>query len=47
MLGPLYGSTTKRVRDAVQVTGSAKMNSENVFEVLKCNMFEGQNTVKR
>lgn len=43
MLGPLYGNTKKRVRDAVQVTGSEKMNSENVAEVLKCNMFGGQN----
>lgn len=47
MLGPLCGNTKKQVHDAVQATGSKKMNSENVSEVLKCNMFGGQNRVKR
>lgn len=46
-LGPLDGNTEKWAGDVAQVIGGGKMDSETASEVLKCDMFGGQNRVKR
>lgn len=44
--GTTYGNVKKQVPNAVQVTGSEKMNFRNVSKELNCNMFGGQKRVK-
>lgn len=46
-MGLLCGDIEKQVPNAVQVTGSVKMNSRNVSKELKCNMFGRQKRVKK